>query len=55
LPMLREMEKDGLLELSSEELKVTKTGFQFVRNICKAFDIKWLSAENSTAAFSKAV
>jgi oxygen-independent coproporphyrinogen-3 oxidase len=55
LPMLKEMEKDGLLELSSDELKVTKTGFQFVRNICKAFDIKWLSTENSPAAFSKAV
>lgn len=55
IPLLREMEQDGLLELSSDELKVTKTGFQFVRNICKAFDIKWLSTENSKVAFSKAV
>jgi len=55
LPMLKEMEKDGLLELSVTGLKVTTTGFQFVRNICKAFDIKWLSTENSPAAFSKAV
>ena len=55
LPLLREMEADNLLHIIDGGIEVTKLGFHFVRNICKAFDIKWLTAENSHVGFSKAV
>ena len=55
LPLLKDMAADGLLELNEHSLTVTKLGFNFVRNICKAFDIKWLADETSMVGFSKAV
>lgn len=38
LSRLVEMEKDGLVVISANEIKVTKIGEPFVRNICMAFD-----------------
>ena len=55
MPLLQDMAADGLLELNEHSLTVTKLGSNFVRNICKAFDIKWLTAEGSHVGFSKAV
>ncbi len=55
LPLLKDMAKDGLLELTDNSLTVTKLGFHFVRNICKAFDMKWLKDETGMVGFSKAV
>ena len=55
LPLLKDMAADGLLELNENSLTVTKLGFNFVRNICKAFDIKWLTDETNMVGFSKAV
>ncbi len=54
-PVLAELEKDALVEWNEQELKVTALGKHFIRNICKAFDLKLLSAEHQKQTFSKAV
>jgi oxygen-independent coproporphyrinogen-3 oxidase len=33
------MEKDGLLEMNKDSLKVTESGKPYIRNICMAFDL----------------
>jgi len=55
MPLLEDLEEDGLITLKENSLEVTKLGFNFLRNICKAFDIKWLSSEESNMKFSKAI
>jgi oxygen-independent coproporphyrinogen-3 oxidase len=55
MPLLEDLEEDGLITLKENSLEVTKLGFNFLRNICKAFDIKWLSSEESNVKFSKAI
>ena len=55
IPLLLEMEKDGLLTYSNDKIEITKAGFHFVRNICKAFDIRWLTDLTNQGRFSKAV
>jgi oxygen-independent coproporphyrinogen-3 oxidase len=35
---LRAMERDGLLEINDEEIRVTQAGRSFLRNICMPFD-----------------
>lgn len=54
-PVLKELEKDNFIEWSEKELNVTPLGKHFIRNICKAFDIKLLSAEHQKQTFSKGV
>jgi oxygen-independent coproporphyrinogen-3 oxidase len=41
LPMLKQMEDDGLLCVNGNEIIVSTTGKRFIRNICQAFDLKW--------------
>lgn len=41
LPMLKQMEGDGLLTINGDEVIVKRQGKQFIRNICQAFDLKW--------------
>lgn len=53
--MIREMEADGLLQFNGNLLKVTPTGMSFVRNVCAAFDRKWIAAGSRSIGFSKAV
>ncbi len=50
---LREMQEEGIIELSSDGMKVTETGRAFVRNICSVFD-ETLKGQNKQA-FSKAI
>jgi oxygen-independent coproporphyrinogen-3 oxidase len=54
-PVLMELEKDAFVEWNEKGLTVTQLGKHFIRNICKAFDIKLLSAEHQKQTFSKAV
>lgn len=54
LPVLRELEKDGLVCLFEKGVEVTDRGRSFIRNICKAFDLHLLRA-GSTRIFSKAI
>jgi len=54
-PVLKELENDSFVEWNQKGLTVTQLGKHFIRNICKAFDIKLLSAEHQKQTFSKAV
>ena len=55
LQNLREMEKDGLLEISEDGLQVTEIGRPFVRNICMAFDLLLIRKVPGTRLFSMTV
>ncbi len=57
LPSLLELEKDGLVTIDGNRLKVTNIGKHFIRNICHAFDVFEHSAKSmeSKNVFSKAV
>jgi oxygen-independent coproporphyrinogen-3 oxidase len=50
---LREMEKDGLVTVTSEAISVTNAGRLMVRQVCMAFDA--YRDENETRRFSKAI
>jgi oxygen-independent coproporphyrinogen-3 oxidase len=50
---LNEMEKDGILYLSADGLRVTTAGEPFIRNICSVFDPTYSS--NTKDVFSKAI
>ncbi len=52
---LREMELDGLLEISDFEIKITEKGKPFVRNICMAFDLRLQRKKPETRLFSMTV
>jgi oxygen-independent coproporphyrinogen-3 oxidase len=47
LPVLRELEKDGLVRLFEKGVEVTVTGRSFIRNISKAFDWHLLHDEST--------
>ena len=49
------LEADGLIELYSWGLKVTKAGKTFLRNICMALDARLYSDKPSTQIFSMAI
>jgi len=57
LPLLNELEADGLVELNGRTVTVTATGRNFIRNICSAFDLGLVrnSGVSKRALFSKAV
>ncbi|MEP3837013.1 MAG: oxygen-independent coproporphyrinogen III oxidase [Algibacter sp.] len=52
---LKEMEKDGLLNIYSNKIEVTKKGQPFVRNICMAFDVLLQRKKPDTQLFSMTV
>ncbi|GAA4885132.1 oxygen-independent coproporphyrinogen III oxidase [Flaviramulus aquimarinus] len=52
---LKEMEKDGLLQIDSNTIKVTKKGQPFVRNICMAFDLLLQRKSPNTQLFSMTI
>ena len=57
MPLLKDMQEDGLLVLANNTVTVTNIGRQFVRNICQAFDMVAYNEANSQTkkAFSYAV
>ncbi len=57
LPMLRELQKDGLVNLDADCIEVTPIGRHFIRNICKAFDLHLLRRNTASPqqTFSKAI
>lgn len=57
LPLLQDMAKDGLVLLDTGGFQVSGTGRQFIRNICQAFDLKWLQSgeKASEKVFSRSV
>jgi oxygen-independent coproporphyrinogen-3 oxidase len=52
---LKEMENDGLLEISGKSIHVTEKGKAFVRNICMAFDLRLKRRAPETKLFSMTV
>ena len=52
---LAPLEDDGLIELYPHELRVTKTGKSFLRNICMAFDERLWNNKPQSQLFSKAI
>ncbi|MDX1543832.1 MAG: coproporphyrinogen III oxidase, partial [Christiangramia sp.] len=52
---LKEMHKDGLIEIDSNYLKITEKGRPFVRNVCMAFDMKLQRNKPQTRLFSMTV
>jgi oxygen-independent coproporphyrinogen-3 oxidase len=54
LDVLVEMEKEGIIYLWNDGLKVTAAGEPFVRNICRVFD-KRMNGEHNKEVFSKAI
>ncbi|MBO9201908.1 MULTISPECIES: oxygen-independent coproporphyrinogen III oxidase [Niastella] len=57
LPLLKDLQDDGLVNLSADYVEVTTIGRNFIRNICKAFDLHLLrrDAASPQQTFSKAI
>ncbi len=56
-PELEELRKDGMVEWNEKEVRVTFLGRNFIRNVCKAFDLYLArrQAKNENNLFSKAI
>jgi oxygen-independent coproporphyrinogen-3 oxidase len=54
LEELREYEREGLLEISPQSIKVTPKGRMLIRNICMVFD-KYLRTRQEHALYSKVI
>jgi oxygen-independent coproporphyrinogen-3 oxidase len=52
---LEDLAKDGLLHFGQHGVELTKLGKHFTRNVCKAFDLKLLSSEQTEKSFSQAI
>lgn len=52
---LKEMETDGLININSKSIEVTKKGQPFVRNVCMAFDLLLKRKQPNTQLFSMTV
>ena len=55
LEELNDLAANGLLTWNAQNLTVTDLGKHFIRNICKAFDLKLLNSEVQKKTFSQAV
>ena len=54
LKELREYEREGLLEISPQSIRVTPKGRMLIRNICMVFD-KYLRTRQEHALYSKVI
>ena len=54
LEELREYEREGMLEISSRQIRVTPKGRMLIRNICMVFD-KYLRTRQAHALYSKVI
>lgn len=54
-PKLQDLSEDGLIEWDEKGLQVTDLGLHFLRNICRAFDLKSEELEKSKPTFSKSI
>jgi len=52
---MEELEKDGLISLAPNRLKVTQKGLPFIRNICQPLDARYWDKRPEGALFSQAV
>jgi oxygen-independent coproporphyrinogen-3 oxidase len=54
-PQLKELQEDGLIDWSGNDITVTDTGRLLLRNICSAFDQYLQTGKTEASRFSKAV
>ncbi|HEX3079440.1 MAG TPA: oxygen-independent coproporphyrinogen III oxidase [Puia sp.] len=57
MPILEQLQNDGLVILSRRHVEVTETGKNFIRNICSAFDLKQLRSltDQNRSVYSQAI
>ncbi|WP_373055929.1 oxygen-independent coproporphyrinogen III oxidase [Zunongwangia sp. H14] len=55
LDHLKEMQKDGLVEIDKNFLEITEKGRPFMRNVCMAFDMRLQRKKPETQLFSMTV
>lgn len=55
LQKLKEMEADGLVEISENKIKITEKGRAFTRNVAMTFDLRMLRNQPETRIFSMTV
>jgi oxygen-independent coproporphyrinogen-3 oxidase len=55
LIQLKEMEKDGLLQINKDSIQVTESGKPYIRNICMAFDLHLKRKAPDTQLFSMTI
>lgn len=55
LETLKEMETDGLVEISENNLKITEKGRAFTRNVAMTFDLRMLRNKPETRIFSMTI
>lgn len=53
--MLKEMETDGLVELSDNQIKITEEGRAFTRNVAMVFDLRMMRNKPETRIFSMTI
>lgn len=54
-PALKNLQNDGLVTWSRDEVKLTAQGHYFIRNVCSAFDLYLQRNAPATQVFSKAI
>lgn len=52
---LKEMESDGLVEISENQIKITEKGRAFTRNVAMVFDLRMLRNKPETRIFSMTI
>ena len=55
LEKLREMQQDGLVELTEGKIQITEKGRPFTRNVAMTFDLRMLRNQPETRIFSMTV
>jgi len=55
LEKLKEMESDGLVTITSDEIRISELGKGFIRNVCASFDARLLNKTPDTPIFSKSI
>lgn len=55
LESLKEMETDGLVEISENKIKITEKGRAFTRNVAMTFDLRMLRNKPETRIFSMTI
>ena len=55
LENLKEMESDGLIEITKNQIKITEKGRAFTRNVAMTFDLRMMRNKPETRIFSMTV
>ena len=53
--LLKEMEKDGLVEIGENTIKITEKGRAFTRNVAMTFDLRMMRNKPETRIFSMTI